>query len=201
MRSLNPPVELPMMGLLDNYDGDVWRIDEMAALLANPAARRLLVHDVTEYAVLAHQSGIVVDFEEVPDASQVHFKQFAAELASSLHAANLKLMIALPARDDDYDYEFFGKQCDAIILMNYDQHWLTSPPGPIAAQDWFVENLRQILEVVPAQKIVVGIANYAYDWGETDKKGTWLWQRVQRSGSACCTRTNRKPTSSSTKPR
>jgi peptidoglycan-N-acetylglucosamine deacetylase len=173
MRSLNPPIELPMMGMLDNYDGYTWHIDEMAALLANPAARRLLIQNVSQYALLAHQSGIVVDFEEVPVASQVHFKQFAAELAASLHAANLKLMIALPARDDDYDYEYFGKQCDAIILMNYDQHWLTSPPGPIAAQDWFVENLRQILEVVPAQKIVVGIANYAYDWGETGKKGTW----------------------------
>jgi peptidoglycan-N-acetylglucosamine deacetylase len=173
MKSLNPPVELPMMGMLDNYDGAVWHIDEMAALLANPTARHFLIQNVTEYAVLAHQSGIVVDFEEVPDASQVHFRQFAAELATSLHAVNLKLMIALPARDDDYDYEFFGKACDAIILMNYDQHWLTSPPGPIAAQDWFVENLRQLLEVVPAQKLVVGIANYAYDWGETAKKGVW----------------------------
>src|SRR5580693_7001421 len=173
MKTLNPPVELPIKGMLDNYDGAVWHIDEMAALLGNPTARHFLIQNVTEYAVLAHQSGIVVDFEEVPDASQIHFRQFAAELATSLHAVNLKLMIALPARDDDYDYEFFGKQCDAIILMNYDQHWLTSPPGPIAAQDWFVENLRQVRAVVPAQKIVVGIANYAYDWGETEKKGTW----------------------------
>ena len=54
--------------------------------------------------------------------------------------------------------------------MNYDQHWLTSPPGPIAAQDWFVENLRQVLDDVPAQKVVVGIANYAYDWSEAPKK-------------------------------
>ena len=169
----NPSFELPMMGMLDNYDGYVWRIDEMVALLANAAARHTLVQNVTDYAVRAHQAGIVIDFEEVPDASQAHFRQFAAELATSLHAAGLKLMMALPARDDSYDYQFFGKQCDAIILMNYDQHWLTSPPGPIAAQNWFIENLRQIREVVPAQKIVVGIANYAYDWGETDKKGVW----------------------------
>src|SRR6266705_3386067 len=87
-----------------------------------------------------------------------------------MHAVGLKLMIALPARDDAYDYEYFGKQCDAIVLMNYDQHWPYSPPGPIAAQDWFVENLRQVLEVVPAQKIVVGIANYAYDWSTAPKK-------------------------------
>ncbi len=170
MKSLNPPVELPMMGLLNNYDGVNWRIKEMAALLGNSTSRHNLTQSVVEYAVQAHQAGIVLDFEEIPDASQSHFRKFGSELASALHSVGLKLMIALPARDDAYDYEFFGKECDAIILMNYDQHWLTSPPGPIAAQDWFVENLRQVQEVVPAQKIVVGIANYAYDWPVTPKK-------------------------------
>ena len=170
MRSLNPPVELPMMGLLNNYDGQVWRVKEMAELLANPSARSRLISDATQYAVAAKQAGIVVDFEEVPDSSQENFQKFIGQFAQALHAVGLKLMIALPARDDSYDYEFFGKETDAIILMNYDQHWLTSPPGPIAAQDWFVENLRQVLEVVPAQKIVVGIANYSYDWTETLKK-------------------------------
>src|SRR5712664_3042455 len=171
MKSLNPPVELPMMGLVNNYDGVEWRIKEMAQMLASSAARQRLVRDVVEYAVDSHEAGIVVDFEEVPDASQAHFRQFIAALAPALHSAGLKLMIALPARDDAYDYEFFGKECDAIVLMNYDQHWLTSPPGPIAAQDWFVENLRQVFDVVPPQKIIVGIANYAYDWPVNSKNG------------------------------
>ena len=167
MKSSN--VELPLMGLLDNYDGQVWRIKEMAAMLGSKTARQNLVRDVVDYTVGAHQAGVVVDFEEVPDATQPHFREFAAELAPALHSVGLKLMIALPARDDAYDYKFFGKECDAIVLMNYDQHWLTSSPGPVAAQDWFVENLRQVLEDVPAQKVVVGIANYAYDWPEGPK--------------------------------
>src|SRR5712664_542105 len=170
MKSLNSPVELPMMGLINNYDGAEWRIKEMAQMLASAASRQKLVRNIVEYAVESHQAGIVVDFEEVPDASQPHFRQFIGALAPALHSKTLKLMIALPARDDAYDYEFFGKQCDAIVLMNYDQHWLTSPPGPIAAQDWFVENLRQVFEVVPPQKIIVGIANYAYDWSLAAKK-------------------------------
>jgi cellulose synthase/poly-beta-1,6-N-acetylglucosamine synthase-like glycosyltransferase/peptidoglycan/xylan/chitin deacetylase (PgdA/CDA1 family) len=170
MRSFNPAIELPTMGLINNYDGVQWRIKEMAQLLASPAARQNLARDIVEYAVEAHQAGIVVDFEEVPDASQAHFRSFIGGLAPALHSVGLKLMIALPARDDAYDYEFFGKQCDAIVLMNYDQHWLTSPPGPIASQDWFVENLREVFDVVPAQKIVVGIASYAYDWSEATGK-------------------------------
>jgi cellulose synthase/poly-beta-1,6-N-acetylglucosamine synthase-like glycosyltransferase/peptidoglycan/xylan/chitin deacetylase (PgdA/CDA1 family) len=170
MKSSTPPIELPMMGLVNNYDGVEWRIKEMAQMLANPTARQNLARDIVEYAVQSHEAGIAVDFEEVPDASQAHFRAFIGKLAPALHSVGLKLMIALPARDDAYDYEFFGKQCDAIVLMNYDQHWLTSPPGPIAAQDWFVENLRQVLDVVPAQKIVVGIANYAYDWSTAPKE-------------------------------
>ena len=170
MKSFTPPLELPMMGLVNNYDGVNWRIKEMMQMLANPTARQKLVRDIVEYAAESHEAGIVVDFEEVPDSSQAHFRAFIGELAPAMHAVGLKLMIALPARDDAYDYEYFGKQCDAIVLMNYDQHWPYSPPGPIAAQDWFAENLRQVLEVVPAQKIVVGIANYAYDWAAAPKK-------------------------------
>src|SRR5208337_4466911 len=170
LRSLNPPVDLPMMGVLNNYDGVVWRVKELEDMLGNPAARHHLIADVVEYAVAAHQAGIVVDFEGVPLKSQPHFREFTGELALALHSAGLKVMIALPARDDEYDYAFFGRETDAIILMNYDQHWVTSEPGPIAAQDWFMENLRQVRQVVPAQKIVVGIANYAYDWTEASNK-------------------------------
>src|SRR5215472_1281881 len=170
MRSTNPPLEIPTMGLLNNYDGAVWQVQAMTELLASPDSRARLARDVAQFAVISKEAGIVLDFEEVPEKSQEHFEEFVGELAPALHAVGLKLMIALPARDDEYDYAYFGKVTDAIIVMNYDQHWLTSPPGPIAAQDWFVENLRQLREVVPAQKLVVGIANYAYDWTETPKK-------------------------------
>src|SRR5207253_10669140 len=76
MKSFNPPIELPMMGLVNNYDGVEWRIKEMAHLLASPSARQKLIRDTVEYAVEAHEAGIVVDFEEVPDASQAHFRAF-----------------------------------------------------------------------------------------------------------------------------
>ncbi|GAC1702926.1 MAG: glycosyltransferase [Candidatus Acidiferrum sp.] len=168
--SLDPHELPPMMGLVNNYDGVAWRIKEMSDMLANQISRRRLEQDLVEYARESHQAGLVVDFEEIPDASQPHFEQFIAELSQAMHSASLKLMVALPARDDAFDYEFFGKQVDAIMLMNYDQHWLTSPPGPIASQDWFVQNLKEVSEVVPPQKIVVAIAGYAYDWSQAPKK-------------------------------
>ena len=36
-----------------------------------------------------------------------------------------------------------GGGADGVVLMNYDEHY-PSPgtPGPVASQDWFVDNLK-----------------------------------------------------------
>ena len=169
MKSLNPPVELPMMGLLNNYDGVQYRIGEMVEMLANATARQSLVGSVVDFAKQSHEAGIVVDFIDVPDTSQAHLRLFASELGPALHSAGLKLMIALPAHNDAYDYAFYSTQCDAILLMNHDEHWITSTPGPIASQDWYVDNLRQVMKDVPARKLIVAVGSYAYDWSEDQK--------------------------------
>jgi peptidoglycan-N-acetylglucosamine deacetylase len=51
LKTLNPPVEIPVMGLVNNYDGTTWRIKEMAEMLASPAARQNLVRTLADYAV------------------------------------------------------------------------------------------------------------------------------------------------------
>jgi cellulose synthase/poly-beta-1,6-N-acetylglucosamine synthase-like glycosyltransferase/spore germination protein YaaH/peptidoglycan/xylan/chitin deacetylase (PgdA/CDA1 family) len=157
-------VNIPTMPLLNNSDGTLWRIQEMADLLRNPDARQKLVQSVVAHVVDANQSGVALDFEQVPDKSQHDFVNFVGELAAGLHGADLKLMVALPAADWSYNYTAIGQLSDAIILMNYDDHWLTSKPGPIAPQDWYANNIAQMLKRVPADKLIMGIANYAYDW-------------------------------------
>src|ERR1700733_10779179 len=157
-------VELPIMPMVNNYDGKDWLIKEMAEMLANPAARQKLAKSRTDSATAQHDPGIVVDFEQVPDSSQQDFARFIGDLGSDLHAANLKLMVALPAADWSYDYKTLANEADAVILMNYDFHYPSSEPGPIASQDWFERNIENIVKIVPADKIVMGIANYSYDW-------------------------------------
>jgi cellulose synthase/poly-beta-1,6-N-acetylglucosamine synthase-like glycosyltransferase/peptidoglycan/xylan/chitin deacetylase (PgdA/CDA1 family)/spore germination protein YaaH len=163
-------VDLQVMPMVQNHDGKTWRVAEMAQMLANPASRQRLITSLEEFADAEHQAGIVVDFEEVPQASQQDFQHFAHDLAAALHARNLKLMIALPAADWSYDYKYFASQADAIILMNYDFHWPTSAPGPIAPQDWFVGDVDKMVKLVPPEKLVMGIANYGYDWPAKSKK-------------------------------
>jgi peptidoglycan-N-acetylglucosamine deacetylase len=162
-------LELPVMSMVNNYNGKDWAIKDMAEMLAQPVSRERLTKELTDFATQQHQPGIVVDFEQVPKSSMEDFQHFIHDLGESLRAANLKLMIALPAADWSYDYKYLAAQTDAMILMNYDFHYPTSDPGPIAAQDWFVTNIQNITKLVPPEKIVMGIANYGYDWQAKSK--------------------------------
>jgi cellulose synthase/poly-beta-1,6-N-acetylglucosamine synthase-like glycosyltransferase/spore germination protein YaaH/peptidoglycan/xylan/chitin deacetylase (PgdA/CDA1 family) len=162
-------VELPVMSMVNNYDGKDWLVPEMVQMLAHPASRERLSTELGEFADAEHQPGIVVDFELVPKSSQPDFGRFIHDLATALHGRNLKLMVALPAADWSYDYKYLATQADAIIVMKYDFHWPSSAPGPIAPQDWFVKNIENMVKLVPPEKIVMGIANYGYDWPAKSK--------------------------------
>jgi cellulose synthase/poly-beta-1,6-N-acetylglucosamine synthase-like glycosyltransferase/peptidoglycan/xylan/chitin deacetylase (PgdA/CDA1 family)/spore germination protein YaaH len=164
-------VDLPVMAMVNNYDAQKgWCPPAFLQMIASAPARTLLSRQIEQYADAQHEPGIVVDFESLPESNQKDFQSFIHDLSADLHARNLKLMVALPAADWSYDYKFFAAQTDAIILMNYDFHWPTSAPGPIAPQDWFQRNIDNILKLVPANKIVMGIANYGYDWPAKTKK-------------------------------
>jgi peptidoglycan-N-acetylglucosamine deacetylase len=158
-------IDLPVMSMVNNYDGKKgWCPPEMLQMLANPTARERLASQLEQYADAERQPGVVVDFESLPKESEKDFERFVHDLGVSLHSKNLKLMVALPAADFSYDYKYIASQADAIILMNYDFHWPTSSPGPIAPQEWFARNIENMVKLVPPEKLVMGIANYGYDW-------------------------------------
>jgi peptidoglycan-N-acetylglucosamine deacetylase len=163
-------VELPVMSMVNNYDGKDWLVPELAQMLAHSASRERLAAELGDFADAEHEPGIVVDFELVPKSSQQDFQRFIHDLGITLHRRNLKLMVALPAADWTYDYKYLASQADAIILMNYDFHWPSSAPGPIAPQDWFVKNIENMVKLVPPEKLVMGIANYGYDWPAKSKR-------------------------------
>jgi peptidoglycan-N-acetylglucosamine deacetylase len=173
LQTRTPPVDLQVMAMVNNYDAkrNIWCPPEMLQMLANPVARANLASRIEEYADAEHQPGIVVDFESLPQSSMEDFQHFIHDLSAALHVKNLKLMVALPAADWSYDYKYIASQADAIILMNYDFHWPTSSPGPIAPQDWFVRNIDNMVKLVPPDKLIMGIATYGYDWPAKPKKG------------------------------
>ena len=74
LKTLN--VELPMMPLLNNYDGSVWQVEPMAKCSRVRIRANASSHLLSPTPNLIKIAGIAVDFEEVPDDSQKDFERF-----------------------------------------------------------------------------------------------------------------------------
>jgi cellulose synthase/poly-beta-1,6-N-acetylglucosamine synthase-like glycosyltransferase/peptidoglycan/xylan/chitin deacetylase (PgdA/CDA1 family)/spore germination protein YaaH len=157
-------VDVKIMPLLNNFDGEVWQSELLAQFLAKPDSRRRLINDLIPFLKQNNYVGVNIDFENVPFKSQPDLHAFMQELYAAFHAQNLLVSQDLPASDNEYDYRFYAGVNDFVVLMDYDQHWEASAPGPVASQDWFFRTVQDRLQSIPPNKLVIALANYGYDW-------------------------------------
>lgn len=161
--------------MLNDYNilTDKWG-ENVGDLLKNHQATESLRQQINAFLAGSPQyHGIALDLEEVPDDAEGAYLAFVAELYSDFRAKNLRLYVNVQVSADDDELKSLAKTTDGIILMNYDEHEISSDPGPIASQDWFEGNLRRVLKTVPKQKIICALGNYGYDWTEQlPAKGT-----------------------------
>jgi cellulose synthase/poly-beta-1,6-N-acetylglucosamine synthase-like glycosyltransferase/peptidoglycan/xylan/chitin deacetylase (PgdA/CDA1 family)/spore germination protein YaaH len=137
----------------------------VVTMLKNPAARANLERQLLTFlAANPAYHGLSLDLENLPDDSLPGYHALIGELYSQMHPKGLRLFVNEGVGADDREFALLAQQTDGILLMNYDQHEETSGPGPIAAQDWFENNLRRVLKVVPKEKIICAIGNYGYNW-------------------------------------
>lgn len=153
--------------------------DTVGPFLQNPASRQNFINQLMRFVTSnPHYRGISFDFESMPADTQPAYRQLISDTYTALHMRGLKLYVNTPVADDDWDLKFMAAHSDGLLLMNYDQHETESEPGPIAAQDWFITNLKRILKQVPREKLIVDVGSYGYDWittlppaGDAPKKG------------------------------
>jgi cellulose synthase/poly-beta-1,6-N-acetylglucosamine synthase-like glycosyltransferase/peptidoglycan/xylan/chitin deacetylase (PgdA/CDA1 family)/spore germination protein YaaH len=160
--------ETEVLPLVNNFDptvspNGVW-VTDLQGFFNDPIARANFRQQVGAFLGSGRYRGLTLDFEGFPPSAQAGFQTLVSELYSDLHAHGMKLHIAVPVSDNDYDYRFLAAHSDALLLMNYDEHYQGGDPGPVASQAWFTRNLENALKVVPKEKIVCAIGNYGYDW-------------------------------------
>jgi cellulose synthase/poly-beta-1,6-N-acetylglucosamine synthase-like glycosyltransferase/peptidoglycan/xylan/chitin deacetylase (PgdA/CDA1 family) len=168
--------QMEVLPLVNNFDPitNQWRPEVTAKFLADPAARQRFRNELLSFLDTDQYKGITLDIEAFPDNARADYKQLVKELYGDLQSRGLKLYIAVPVNDKQFDYSGIAALSDGLILMNYDEHYPGGAPGAVASQDWFVKNLEAALAVMPREKIIAAIGNYGYDWARKpgQKKGT-----------------------------
>ena len=161
------PAEIfPLVQNLDQIK-NMWD-PSIGDFLTNAGRAPIFIQQIDRFlAANPSYRGISLDFEEIPSEAQQGYMALLTALYADFHPRNLKLYVNAPVGDDDFDLKYMADHSDGLLLMNYDQHQTGSGPGPIAAQDWFLDNLKDVLTKVPKEKAICALGSYGYDWTTT----------------------------------
>ena len=154
--------------MVQNFNGTDFD-PSVISFLNNPEARARFRQEIAAFLATDKYRGLMVDFEAFPKKGQPGYVALLGELASDLHAQEMKLYVSLQARNEDYDYAAISARVDGVVVMNYDEHFPGGEPGPVASEDWFVDNLQAAEKAIPHDKLICALANYGYDWPQRNK--------------------------------
>jgi peptidoglycan-N-acetylglucosamine deacetylase len=162
--------DMEVFPVVQNFDGTDF-VPGVADFLNNPEARAEFRREIALFLATDHYRGLMIDFESFPKRGQPGYVDLLNELASDLHAKGMKLYVSVQVRNEDFDYKAISAAADGVVIMNYDEHFPEGTPGPVASQDWFMDNLDSAIEEIPKQKLICAIGNYGYDWVDRPEKG------------------------------
>jgi spore germination protein YaaH len=178
---------LPLMPLVINPGFDR---PTAHALLHNAQAQERAAKALAELAERDQYVGWQLDFEGIAPEDKLAYTRFVARVAARLHHDHRLLSVAVVPRFSDtfpntspqgfrtgewggaFDFRGLGRAADFLVLMAYDQHTPSTPPGPVAGYDWVTAALDYATRRVPSSKLLLGIPFYGREWVETSGGAT-----------------------------
>ncbi len=156
-----------VMPRISNIDAKgVWFTQGLSVMMHDPAATGAFIDTLKTNLSAQNADGVNLDIESIGAADRDVYVSFLRRLTLALHNDGFAVTVDVPVDDAAFDYAEIGKIADAVVLMVYDQHYQTGKAGPIAGQAWFEDNLKVTKVLIPADKLIVGIGAYGYDWRE-----------------------------------
>ena len=131
--------------------------------LQDPRAQDDIIVQLRNWVLTNQFQGINVDFENLRDEDYVLLAGFLRRMKTAFSPHHLLVSADLEA-SRPVDWKQVSSICDFVVVMAYDEHSSGPTPGPIASMGWYRRILQKAVRSVPREKLVVGLANYGYDW-------------------------------------
>lgn len=179
--------------LFGNLTNGAFDKETAHAILTDKVVQDRAIQGIVEQSERLGVAGVQIDFENIPDGDRDAYTAFLRRLKDVLAARNMTLSIAAAAKTRDTrtgwggatDYAAIGQIVDQFYIMAYDEHWRGGEPGPVASLGWVEQVIRYATGVMPAQKIVLGVPFYGYEWAAEGAGGS---QTNKAFGSAAMAR-------------
>lgn len=148
--------------------------DKTHEVLKDYQKRQTVIRQLLVYSEMYKLDGINIDIENVREEDGKYVTQFVREATPYLHEAGLTVSMDITfIAGGNYSAflqrDHLAEIVDYLVVMAYDEHWATSPiAGSVASFPWVEANLETLLDVVPNDKLVLGVPLYARLWEEKE---------------------------------
>lgn len=186
---------IPIMPLIVNPG---WDLALFHGLVNDSVARARMTGQLVEVGKREGYWGWQFDFEQIHVADRAALTRFYRETAQALHAAGMKLSIAVyphPGGDAKatpygawvhdylsgaYDLKALADAGDFISLMTYLQHTPRTPPGPVGGLPYMERVVQGALALgIAPDKLSVGVPFFSMHWSThwSDERKGYSWSR------------------------
>lgn len=163
----------PLMHLSTLTPGGYFSNEAAHELFANPEAIERLQQNILENIRAKGYVGLDVDFEYLFAEDKDAYVAFIAGTTALLNENGYFCVVALPPKTSDeqmgllyegIDYAALGEAANICFVMTYEWGYRLGPPMAVAP----IGSVRRVVEYarsrIPAEKLILGISNYGYDW-------------------------------------
>ncbi|MBO5372185.1 MAG: glycosyl hydrolase family 18 [Lachnospiraceae bacterium] len=153
---------------LENEDVDTTEV------LSHTSKRSNVVNQLIAAAIEYNLDGINVDFEALNTEAKEGYIQFIREL--SLKCENNGIILSVDNYVPTEYTAFYNRKeqanfADYIIMMGYDEHYAGSDEGSVASIGFVTQGIKDTLEEVPAEQLILAAPLYTRIWALTPKEG------------------------------
>lgn len=144
-----------------------------AAVFEDPEAQTNLIDNIEANLYAKNMGGVDFDFEYIPRVYAADYVELVARTQRLLSPQGYLTSVALAPKVradqpgvlyEGHDYAGMGRAADYCLLMTYEWGYTYGEPMAVSP----INHVRRVLEYglteIPAEKILMGMSNYGYDW-------------------------------------
>ncbi len=161
------------LAVISNFDGTTFSRELAHTVLSNPGIRNRVIANTLVLLSRYNFAGALVDFENMPPEDRSLYTEFIDLLTGRLKAFGYISSLAAAPKYADlpdrpwvgaFDYAALGAIVDFMFIMTYEWGWIGGPPNAIAPLPLVRRVIEYALGLMPADKIIMGMPVYGYDW-------------------------------------